>query len=335
MTGFRDAQPMSVKIPADIDRPDKILYGLTLRQLTILGGTAAILLWALLTFGAVVPFPVRVGLLLPVAAGGCVLAVARRDGMSLDRFILAAAAHLRRAREQVAAGDEGVQAPPPWCRMRGRLPAPLQLPVRAVRGDGAMALAEGGTAVIVRAGTVAFGLRTPGEQAALVGVFGRWLNSLDAPVQILVQARPVDLTGLADHLTRLAPELPDPALEQAAGDHAAFLTELGAAHDLLVRQVLIVISDTTHAPQTSAGLPWPKNRRERAARDAGAAVALRRAEETVYALTALGITAEILDADACTAVLAEALSPGESQPVDNSGPDDVITAQEAHDATHA
>ncbi|WP_316043500.1 PrgI family protein, partial [Actinomadura sp. CNU-125] len=57
MTGFRDAQPMSVKIPADIDRPDKILYGLTLRQLTILGGTAAILLWALLTLGAMVPFP--------------------------------------------------------------------------------------------------------------------------------------------------------------------------------------------------------------------------------------------------------------------------------------
>ncbi|OLT17555.1 hypothetical protein BJF79_48435 [Actinomadura sp. CNU-125] len=166
-------------------------------------------------------------------------------------------------------------------------------------------------------------------------MFGRWLNSLDAPVQILVQARPVDLTGLADHLTRLAPELPDPALEQAATDHAAFLTELGAVHDLLVRQVLIVISDSTQVPPSTGTPPWLKGRRERAGRDAGAAVALRRAEETVHALTALGITAEILDSDACTAVLAEALSPGESQPVDNPGPDDVITAQEAHDATHA
>ncbi|WP_158642387.1 PrgI family protein [Actinomadura sp. WAC 06369] len=317
---------MSVKIPADVDRPDKILYGLTFRQVVILGGTGAVLLWALLTLGAVVPFPVLIGLLLPVAAGGCVLAVARRDGMSLDRFALAAADHLRQPRNRIASGEE-VEAPPSWCRMRGRLPAPLRLPVRAVRSDGAMELAEGGTAVIVRAGTVAFGLRTPGEQASLVAVFGRWLNSLDAPVQIVVQARPVDLSGLAEHLTGHAPELPDPALEQAAIDHATFLTELGGAHELLVRQVLIVITDTTQA-QPTGGMPWLKARRERAARDAGAAVALRRAEEAVHALTALGVTAEVLDADACTAVLADFLSPGEPPPVDNAAPDEVITGKE-------
>ncbi|GGU89667.1 hypothetical protein GCM10010182_00030 [Actinomadura cremea] len=327
MTSPHDAQPMSVKIPADIDRPDKILYGLTFRQVAILGGTGAVLLWALLALQAVLPFPVLAGLLLPVAAGGCVLAVARRDGMNLDRFAVAAADHLRRPRNRVTSGA-GVEAPPSWCRMRGRLPAPLRLPVRAVRSDGALELAEGGTAVIVRAGTVAFGLRTPGEQASLVSVFGRWLNSLDAPVQIVVQARPIDLTGLAEHLTRLAPELPDPALEQAATDHAAFLTELGGAHELLVRQVLIVTTDTTQA-QPAGRLPWLKARRERAVRDAGATVALRRAEETVHALTALGVTAEVLDADACTAVLAEALSPGEPPPVDNAAPDEVITGKEA------
>src|SRR5690606_27020658 len=66
--------PMSVKIPADVDQPDKILYGLTARQLAILAGTAALCLWLLLTLGPLVPIPVLVAVLVPVVAAGVVLA---------------------------------------------------------------------------------------------------------------------------------------------------------------------------------------------------------------------------------------------------------------------
>ncbi|MFI0354219.1 PrgI family protein [Actinomadura sp. 9N407] len=320
-----DDPPLSAKIPADVDRPDKILYGLTARQLAILAATGFAAMGLFIAAEGRLPFPLLVGLVLPIVAAGAVLAVARRDGMSLDRLALAALSHAQFPKARVSAQGP-VQAPPAWCRMRGRLPAPLRLPVRAVREDGAMELADGGTAVIVRAGTVAFGLRTAGEQAGLVAVFGRWLNSLDAPVQILVQARPVDLAGLAEPIAETAADLPDPALEQAARDHAAFLHELGTEHDLLVRQVLIVIGDTTH--QQTDPRPWTKARRQRTARDAGAAVALRRADEAVRSLTALGVVAEVLDAAACTNVLAESLSPAEALPVDNTGPDELITAKE-------
>ena len=54
---------------------------------------------------------------------------------------------------------------------------------------------------------MAFGLRTGEEQAALVGVFAGWLNSLDAPVQILLQARPVDLSDPADRISDTAGHL--------------------------------------------------------------------------------------------------------------------------------
>jgi hypothetical protein len=319
-----DKPPMSVKIPADVDQPEKLLYGLTIRQLGILAGTAAACLWVFLTFGPLVPLPALVAVLVPVVAAGFVLAVARHDGMNLDRYLLAALRHTRTAKERVTV-SEPVQPPPVWCRIRGRLPEPLRLPVRAVRQDGALELAGGDVAVIVRAGTLTFGLRTPGEQAGLVAVFSRWLNSLDAPVQILVQARPVDLTGLADHITQHAPALPDPALEQAACAHAAFLSDLGAAHDLLIRQVLIVI--TGHIPSSPAVsvLPWRQNKRHRVGREAAAAIALRRAAEAVQALAALAVPAEVLDADSAAAVLAESLSPSEPHLVDNAAPGDVIT----------
>ncbi|WP_329521834.1 PrgI family protein [Spirillospora sp. NBC_01491] len=322
-----DEPPLSAKIPADIDRPDKILYGLTGRQLLILAATGINAMWVVLTAEGRLPFPILIAVVLPIVAAGVMLAITGRDGMSLDRYALAALAHLRRPKTQIPAG-EPVQAPPSWCRMRGRLPAPLRLPVRAVREDGAMELADGRTVAIVQSGTVSFGLRTPGEQAGLIAVFGRWLNSLDAPVQILVQARPVDLSGLAGHITGHAPTLADPALEQAARDHAAFLDELGSAHDLLIRQVLIVISDTTGVQTASPSLPWLKTKRPRAARDAGASVVLRRAEEAVRSLAALGVTADVLDARACTAVLAESLSPGEALPVDNATPYEPTVARQ-------
>jgi hypothetical protein len=317
-------KPMSVKIPADVGQPDKILYGLTTRQLAILAGTAATTLWIFFTLGPLMPFPVLAALLVPVAAVGFVLAVARHDGMNLDRYILAALRHLRASKERVTAA-ESVQPPPAWCRMRGRLPEPLRLPVRAVREDGALELADGGVAIIVRAGTLAFGLRTPREQAGLVAVFGRWLNSLDAPVQILIQASPVDLTGLADHISQHAPALPDPALEQAAFEHSAFLADLGDTHDLLIRHVLIVITGHVPASPPASVLAWRQHERRRVGRDSAAAVALRRATEAVQSLAALAVPAEVLDADSAIAVLTESLSPGEAHLVDNSALGDVIT----------
>ncbi|WP_242891129.1 PrgI family protein [Actinomadura litoris] len=323
MSGYREEQ-LSVKIPADIDQPDKILYGLTARQLAVLGGTAAFVLWVFVTFQALVPFPALVAVVLPMAAAGVVVAIARHDAMSLDRYAVAALRYLRQSKERVSVG-EPVQAPPSWCRMRGRLPTPLQLPVRAVRQDGVMELAQGGVAAFVRAGTVAFSLRTAGEQASLVAGFGRWLNSLEAPVQILVQARPVDLGGLADHITARATDLSDPVLKRAAGEHAAFLSEIGAAHDLLVRQVLIVITDAVSA---SSATPWWKSKGHQIGRDAGAQVVLRRAEEAVQSLAVLGVTAEVLNADACTAVLAESLSPGDPHPVDNAAPQELVSVRQ-------
>ncbi|MBW8487290.1 PrgI family protein [Actinomadura parmotrematis] len=330
-------EPLSVRIPADVDRPDKIVYGLTARQLVVLAVTGLAVMALYSTIGPVVPLPVLAALLLPIVTAGAVLAFSRRDGMPLDRFALAALVHARLPKTRVPAGEQ-VLPPPAWCQMRGELPAPLRLPVRAVRQDGVMDLDDGGTAAMVQAGTLSFGLRSSAEQAALVAAFGRWLNSLETPVQIVVQARAADLTGLAEHVTACAPDLPDPALEQAAHDHAAYLHQVSDSYDLLTRRVLIVIRDTgtrTRAAPSwmpsrfaSGAVPWTRARASRAARRAGAALVHRRAAEAVRALHAIGVTARVLDADACAAVLAESLAPGEAPLAATAAPGEVITRME-------
>lgn len=311
------------KIPADVEMPDKLFANLTVRQVAILAGTGMLAAWVYLMAGDRLPIPVLVAILLPTIACGCALALGRRDGLSLDRLALYAFAYLRRDRRLVTT-EEGVLPPPAWCRVRGRLPGALQLPVRAIREDGVMELAEGGTVAVVRAGTVPFGLRTGEEQAALVGVFAGWLNSLDAPVQVLLQARPVDLSDLANVIEGAAGRLADPALEQAARQHAEFLGELSATRDLLTRDVLVVVR---HQDAEQPG-GWTRRSRRAARRDSSAAIAMRRADETVRSLLGLGVHAAVVGAEEARDLLVRSLSPRRAEPAGAARPDEPITLGE-------
>ncbi|GII96298.1 PrgI family protein [Sinosporangium siamense] len=312
---MNDAEPLVARIPADIARPDKIAYGLTARQLTVIAITGAIAAGVYYLFHDLLPVVVTAAVLLPLMATGLVVALGRRDGLTFDRFVWAALLFARAPKRLVTAPN-GVPEPPRWCRLRGKLPSPLRLPVRAIRTDGALELAEGGVAVLVETSTVSFHLRTAAEQAALVSAFGRWLNSLEAPVQILTRTRPIDLSNLSGALHQRARRLPHPALTDAADEHATFLAQLAASQELLARQVLIVLRD-----HQARG-------RRPVRRDASAAIVLRRAGEAARTLAGLGVIANVLDAQAAHQVLTECLDPGGWHPTGTALPSALITTAE-------
>ncbi|MEW9532819.1 PrgI family protein [Microbispora sp. NPDC049125] len=283
-----------VRIPADVEQPDKIVWGFTARQVAILAviGTAVYLGYT--AFGERIPLTAFAAIALPVTVVGVLLAVGTHDGISLDRFLLAALRHHRSPKHLVAEPGD-VPPPPTWVAANpGPLPAPLKLPAREVAGDGLVDLGPDGVVAIAEVSTVSFALRTPDEQDGLVAAFGRWLNSLSGPVQILVRAERVDLTTTIATLQERVPQLPHPALAHAAHEHAAFLTELATRHELLRRQVLLVIRE----PSTGAG-----------AKTAAAARAYRRLDEAARLLGACGLTVRLLDGPAVTALLASCFDP--------------------------
>jgi hypothetical protein len=228
----------------------------------------------------------------------------------MDVWLTAAVRHSRAPRalsttDTTAKTPDWVQAP----ASKVMLPAPLKLPADAVDERGEINL--GATkAAIVAATSVNLALRTADEQAALIDTFGRWLNSLSTPTQIVVSAQPVDLRSHARTLARAADRMPHPALAAAAADHARFLDDLAERRDPLRRQVLIVT-------RTNTG-----ERGEHAAR--------RRADDTVRSLSGLGVTTRALDGHAATAALAAAADPYRPpRPGGLAAPDTVITAPPA------
>ncbi len=312
-----------VRIPADVDREDRVLAGLTARQLAILAVTGLVLYAVYAATRDLIPAAGFLVVATPVAVAAGLLALGSRDGVSLDRLVLAAVRQRMAPRVQVAA-PEGVTAAPGWVTgratrlddaMTGAEPSALRLPAEAVTEAGVIDLGADGMTAVAVASTVNFGLQTPGEQEALVASFGRYLHSLTAPVQILIRAQRLDLSVQIAELRERAGGLPHPALEAAAREHADFLAHLAQQSDLLRRQVLLILRE----PLTSTPTSWTGRLPGGLARRVDDhAAGLRRAAETRLArrlgeaaalLSAAGIVITPLDASQATAVLAGACNP--------------------------
>ena len=121
-----------VRIPADVERPDKLLAGLTARQLAILAVTA-VALWAGYAATRHLVPPVVFGVVaVPVGAVAAMLALGRFEGIAADRWIVSAWRHHRSPRRLVPAPD-GITPTPAFLSQAtpggtAPAPAPLRLP---------------------------------------------------------------------------------------------------------------------------------------------------------------------------------------------------------------
>lgn len=274
MTGD-DAMPRAV-VPANVNEPDRIAFGLTFRQLGIVGGAGLGGFSVYRSVGGLLPPLVWVVAGLVVFAVAVVVALGRRDGLPLDVWLRHGVGWFRSPRT-LAPGQARASAVAVVAGGQG-VPAPLRSPVTAVSRTGVLT-SEGSAKVLIACGTTNIHLRTGGEQQALLDGFGRFLNSLTGPAQIVVAAQRHDLRAHAQAVVDQAPRLPHAALQAAADDYAGFLLDLDAERDPLRRQVLAVVTGE-HA-----------------------------ADSAVRALSGLGVEAAALDGPAVTAALTAAADP--------------------------
>lgn len=281
----------AARIPSDVDREDRMLAGLTARQLAVLAPTA-LGAWLVVTAArSVAPLPVAAATAIPVAVLGLALALGQRDGLPGDRFARAALAYLRTPKRKVLA-PEGITRLPAWIDPgtgNGAV-APLDFPANDVHDGGIVDLGHEGSALVARAGSVNFSLRSEAEQEALTAAFGRFLHALSGPVQVVARADRADLAPLVAELEDAANSLPDQRLREAAGEHAGFLAALGARRDVLWRETFVVLRHP--APPQDAEGPLA-----------------RRLDEAAAMLRASGVTLSALDADGAAAVLRRCSDP--------------------------
>ncbi|MBC9719385.1 PrgI family protein [Streptomyces sp. TRM66268-LWL] len=289
----------SVRIPADVSRDDQVLGQLTARQVAMLATAAAVLYggyWASRPFMAPLAYLVMI---LPIAGAVTVVAVGRREGIGLDRFLLAAVRHTRTPRRRVHAPEGVPPLPdlisPGLVKAAGAPPVAMRLPCAGITAAGVLDLRRDGQAALATCTSVNFDLRSAAEQQGLIAAFARWLNSLTGPTQLLVRCHRIDLAPLADRLQHEAPALPHPALEAAARAHADFLAQLAGSGDLLGRQIVLVAREEQHLAGTRGG--------------AGSGRAVQRLSEAARALAPAEIAVTPLDVTGAADLVASACNP--------------------------
>lgn len=273
---------MTVRIPANVDIDDKILFGLTARQAGLLAPVAIGLLAAWHTLNTAVPVPVLLigGAL--VAGVAVALVLGKRDGASLDRLVWAIIRHPRRA---LAPGtDKAVPVAVSDRASRRDAAGPLRGPVRAVLDDG-LDLGTRGVVVGVAAGGVNFALRSGQEQSMLVAGFARLVHAIPGAWQVVVSTRPATMDTHADHVRAQVRELPKGAVRRAGRDYAAWLDELVDSSVMLRREVTIIV---VAGNATAAG---------------------RSAAAVADACAGLGVTARVLDGPELAARVRSYLDP--------------------------
>jgi PrgI family protein len=273
---MRDDAPPRIVVPADIDTPDTIAWGLSFRQLGILGGANGALWVAYSQLGPLLPPAAWVLLVFVVFPVSIVAALGRRDGLPVDVWLRHGLALTRTPRVSTPGRPE--PGPPLLTTRLAKPPAPLREAVTSINEDGRVQVGPA-TRYLLACGTTNLNLRSPAEQESLLDGFGQWLNALSSAAQITISSARHDLSPHAEAVMQAAPGLGHHALRAAAADHAAFLLDLDATREPLRRHVLL----TTGADLTR--------------------------ETSVRALSALGISVEPLDGQAVTAALTAAVDP--------------------------
>ena len=303
--------------------------------MAILAASGVVLWLAWAATRQLIALPVFAAFAAPAAGVMVTVAVGRWHGMPADRLLAAIGRHHLHPRRLIPAPDGTPSRPIAAAASCGsndggmRLGA-LGLPVLAIADDGTLDLGAAGSALLVQATAVSFALRTPAEREALAAGFGRYLNSLSSPVQILLGAEPVHLRPIIDQLHAAAPGLPHPLLEAACRDHAHFLATFAASRPLLRREVLLVLRAPVPVPAKTARGRHQAAEAEPAQPffppvDAGDSLG-RVAADAAAVLSGAGVTLTVLDGPAAAARLTRALNPNGPPPSAGQAlPDAVIT----------
>jgi len=86
-----------------------------------------------------------------------------------------------------------------------------------------------------------FALKSADEQQAIVSQFQNFLNSLDFPLQIVVQSRRLNITGYLDMLRKLQESQQNELLKVQTADYLAFVEQLIQGGSIMAKNFFVVV----------------------------------------------------------------------------------------------
>lgn len=124
------------------------------------------------------------------------------------------------------------------------------LPFKEIR-EGVITMKDGSRRVVLMVDSINFNLKSADEQTALLSSFKNFLNSLDFPLQIVVQSRILDLDGYLKNLDTLSKKQSNELLQNHTLEYIEFIRELIGISNIMSKTFYVVIPD--HAIREAQG----------------------------------------------------------------------------------
>ncbi len=102
-------------------------------------------------------------------------------------------------------------------------------------------LKNGGLRSVVMCSSVNFALKSSQEQEAIINAYQQFLNSLDFPIQIVINSRAMDISDYLKFLDERYREQQNDLLKIQIAEYKAFIKELVKVSDVMSKRFFLVI----------------------------------------------------------------------------------------------
>jgi hypothetical protein len=133
------------------------------------------------------------------------------------------------------------------------------LPIKEIR-DGIITLKNGGYRTVVMVNAINFSLKSSDEQQAMLESYQNFLNSLNFPIQILMQSRTLDLDNYLDGLTKTAEAQANDLLRTQTNEYITFVHDLIGVANIMSKTFYVIIPHEEAIALASGGF-WLFNRK--------------------------------------------------------------------------
>jgi len=115
------------------------------------------------------------------------------------------------------------------------------LDISGIRND-CVILRDGTLRVVLLCSSVNFALKSEEEQKAVISTYVNFLNSLDWPIQIVVQSRKLNIEPYLEELSKKEREQTNELLKMQMRDYINYIRELVQLGEIMTRKFFLVIS---------------------------------------------------------------------------------------------
>lgn len=107
--------------------------------------------------------------------------------------------------------------------------------------DDTVILRNGSVVAVLLVASINFMLKSDEEQDAVIGAYTSFLNTIDYPLQIVIQSRPLNIDNYLESLKDIEKKQTNELLQLQIRDYRQFVNDLVAGSDIMTKRFYVVV----------------------------------------------------------------------------------------------